>query len=270
MTSWLEAVANGKIKVTDDKPFVPGKPNAPHLLTLEDGRKCVMRPKATKPGFKRGLPIDTLLNRDVAFYRLAQALGVGDLVSPVVQGVYNARRANFSPYLRGKTLDKAHPYAFAQKRPETDAVAKAYQAITPKTCEALFVLHWIAGSRDAHAKNYLLLRGPTVKIVSIDNNASFGQTCEAYYHTFHPVFYANRVDLDASTQSVIARMPESLYSDMLGDLLDEVEIRHAYLRGRMLLDFGPETLSYKYLTNNGANVKAAFPDLRDYFEKGGV
>lgn len=141
---------------TESKPL-DGGANKSFLLHLQDGGKCVFKPQAGEDvGFRSTVPDKTMFRREVAAYRLAEALGFIDLVPATTFRSENGQ------------VGSAQEFAGGAESAFLVAGERAFDGPVDEARAVLF--DYILGHADRRDGNWLV--GRDGKLVLIDNGLS--------------------------------------------------------------------------------------------------
>lgn len=257
-------------QVVKDEPLKKGDPS-PRLLTFENGQKACVRIKVERKAGKRikcGLPVATLMYRELAFYNLAMMLGLKSLLPESVYGTYKGREALYCAWVEGKHMRKRYSGLF---NASSEVVLRANlrqikSELGPSQLVEATTLHLVAASRDAHAQN-LLVKLPMAKkeprLYLIDNEASFGLTMLDYYSFLHKYLYWDSLEIPEYLLNRLAQVSMQDLAQALGGLLNDLELDHLYKRIQFVLELTATSLGYESLSQG--KTRKSFPDYRWYF-----
>jgi hypothetical protein len=256
------------------KLFAEGKVGA-RLVTYPSGVQAVMKvaSKATTKhnrSVQRGIATEGMPKREVAFYRLSQALG-WDVVPETVLGEFQGFEASFQQYVTSAKLYDVEPRL--RKPDEKEAwIVALRQTLRDKVpfddTLRLTVLDFLACARDRHAANYGARLDVTSgkarwRIVAWDNGCSFGLTQAQYHCVAHKYLFRYAFDLSPVWETLKSITRSKLF-DALNDLLSPEAIDHVWMRVQFMLLF-PHRMPWQVLSN-GSDDPESFPDYRDFFK----
>lgn len=264
--------------VTRERPRsvapAPGGKSGALLATYEGGVRAIVKsPKARLPSGharQRGIAAELHPGREIAFYRAAAALGLGDLVpetvptTRAVPGVVCSAQL-FVPARRLEDMDARLRDFDARGWGAT--LAEASAAVPKRFWKSLLVLDIIGGSRDRHSNNVGIVTRiedgePVYRIAAFDNAVSFGLTFDRYHNVFHKHLFRRSVDL-GGVWSVLDGLTRADLRYAVGGLLTPEEINHAFMRARFFVDY-PYRLPWK-VCSKGNDDPREFPDYSGYF-----
>lgn len=268
MTSFSKTVTQQK--VAKDEPLKKGDPS-PRLLTFENGTQACVRIKVEHKAGKRikcGLPVSSLVYRELAFYNLAKMLGLQHLLPESVYGTYKGREALYCAWVSGKHMRKRYSGLFSATN---SLVLKANlrqikSELGPFQLVEATLLHLVAASRDAHAQNLLVkipLAKQEPKLYLIDNEASFGLTMLDYYSFLHKYLYWDSLEIPEHLLHRLAQVSTQDLTQALGGLLNDLELDHLYKRIQFVLELTATSLGFETLSQG--KPRKDFPDYRWYF-----
>lgn len=256
------------------KPIGSGKSGA-LLATFRHGIRAVVKvSKDRLPNGhlrQRGIAVETHPQREVAFYRLAHALGYSEIVPETVLSLSISPQhvASAQQFIQAHHLRELEP-ALKDVHSSTwmETLAQTTRVVPKRYWKQLLVLDFIAGSRDRHANNVGMRiefdhDRPLYRLVAWDNAVCFGETFDRYHNVFHKTLFRRSVDL-SDCWSAVDKVTPAFLDSLLGDLLTPVEIQHAALRAQFMREY-PHRLPWK-VCSKGHDSPHEFPHYRDYFE----
>lgn len=240
------------------------------LATYDNGYKAVIKTADTKDSRYpkrrsfRGIPLNTVANREVAFYELSKILGWDHLVPETVElntktGAFSSAQ-EFVPSIAFKDIDPKmsdksnHRWIHYFK-----AVARKFSI---DDWRKLVLLDLIANSRDRHTKG-IVVRYPGPKIVAIDNSISFGLTFARYRCLYHQYLFPKLFNF-VPYKHHLARFKLADFSP-LGRFLRPLEVEHVFRRIEFLLEF-PYRIPFKTISQGETGLND-FPSYKEFFKR---
>lgn len=250
-----------KGKIIDAKPLKPNN-KSPIKVKFDSGITAVARVKTRKKQgkvFKRGLPVSSLIYREMAYYNLDRLLGF-DLCPDSTFGSYEGHEAVFCAWIEAQPVAKLAGKMLTptSKRGKLKVKRGLHQVDTLQIVQSV-IESVIACSRDAHSGNLLVQDMRDGKrLWSFDNEASFGYRFDRFYDYLHLVYFFNRFSVPLYIKDLLAKIEHQDLSEALGGLINDLEVEHTYRRVQYLLQADDATLGYDYLSKT--NVAWFFGD----------
>lgn len=249
------------------------------LVTYPNGMQAIMKVASskttkTKREKQKGIDVETMPNREVAFYKLSKLLG-WDIVPETVLHEFHGFPASFQQYMTSAKLYEIEPRLKDPKDPTKGhdawviALRETLRDKVPlEDTLRLTVLDFLAGARDRHAANYgvrLDLEGTKARwrLIGWDNGCTFGLTQERYKCVAHKYLFRFAMDLSPVWDALRGLQRSTLQSELRGLIGDEA-VDHVWLRSQFILTF-PHRMPWKTLSQ-GNDAAESFPSYSEFFK----
>jgi hypothetical protein len=257
------------------KLIAEGKVGA-RLVTYKTGMQAIMKIALTKTtkrksDLQKGIPVETMPKREVAFYRLSKLLGF-DVVPETILHNFHGYSASFQQYVTSAKLYDLEPRLRYPEKDKGAWVIALRETLRDKVPTddtlRLTVLDFLACARDRHAANYgvrLDVSGPKARwrLVGWDNGCSFGLTQERYQCVAHKYLFRYALDLEPVWKSLLAVRRSDLHAELC-DFIDGEAVEHIWHRVQFITLF-PHRMPWKTLSQ-GSDSPETFPSYAAFFQ----
>ena len=238
------------------------------LATYSNGYRAVL--KTVSAGGKkaevrtfRGIPLDTVPMREVAFYKLAKKLGWQDIVPETVLHEYKGEVASYQLFVPSIYLRELDKSIFDDKNKNRVHNLRVLSRRFPKDeWRRLVLLDLIGNNRDRHGKN-VIVRFPGPHLVAIDNSIAFGTCFGRYRDIFHKYLFPRSFNFEPYRDTIKNLTKSDLSS--LHALLKPTEVAHIFMRAQFLLRF-PYLTPFETMSEGQTGLND-FPSRKPFFRE---
>lgn len=260
MSRFTDALAD--IEDASLEPIGEGKFGAQYVM-FPNGTEAVLKFKQFEQESFRGVPKETLQNREVAVYRLDRDLLHFDVVPETAVVVKDGKQASVQLKVEGDNPRGVVPGVFDRNHRDWKLrIAKLFTRVNLSDLHKIVVLDLICNNVDRHAKNVII---DTLfdRVWAIDNGLAFAPYYRNYRNVFHKYLYYSHLPMPREITSRLEGITKVQLAEVLGEHLSEQEIEQTHLRIKFMLDH-KDRLGYHRLS--GGNLMSKdFPSYEQWF-----
>lgn len=226
------------------------------LATFPNGVKAIVKAQVFDNSPFRGIPRDTMHEREVMAYRFDKDVLGYNIVPETYMTRIGVKKASTQEFVNGLVPAEIVPKVFDKSLPDwKERIAKLASLVPQKEVEKMIIMDMVIGNRDRHARN-ALFNLDIGKAWAIDNGASFGSNFSLYRNVFHKYFYLKRFKPSDETLKALANVTMSACDDVL-IWLSQKEREAVWARAQFVLEHH-KRLNY-WTLSKGRLHNAKFP-----------